>query len=111
MTYIDETRTRVSSESAYLTKEVLARPNLKVVVNATVTKILTERVGTEVKAVGVEFAHQQDGPRFRVRSKREVIVSAGAVNSPQARFLPMFTFVVHSTDLAIDSYAFWNWAL
>lgn len=87
MTYIDETRTRVSSESAYLTKDVLARANLKVVINATVTKILTETVGGEVKTVGVEFANKKDGPRYQVRSKRDVIVAGGAVHSPQILML------------------------
>ncbi|RXW23274.1 hypothetical protein EST38_g2576 [Candolleomyces aberdarensis] len=87
MTYIDETRTRVSSESAYFTKEVLSRSNLKVVVNATVTKILTKKDGDEIKAVGVEFAKNKDGPRYRVKSKRDVILSAGAVHSPQILLL------------------------
>lgn len=87
MTYIDETRTRVSSESAYFTKEVLTRPNLKVVVNATVTRILTEKVGEEVRTVGVEFAHSKDGPRYTVRSKKDVILSAGSIHSPQILLL------------------------
>ena len=75
VTYIDEKRKRVSSESAYLTEEVLARPNLKVVVRATVTKIITETSETGIRAVGVEFAQTKSGPRFRVRAKREVILS------------------------------------
>ncbi|KAF8969147.1 hypothetical protein BDZ97DRAFT_1915510 [Flammula alnicola] len=87
MTYMDETRTRVSSESAYLTDDVLARPNLKVVLHAQVTKILTEKVGDEVKATGVEFAKSKDGPRFTARSKRDVIIAAGAVHSPHILLL------------------------
>ena len=75
MTYIDETKTRVSSESAYFTKHVLARSNLKVVINATVTQILTEKVGDEGKAIGVEFAKNATGVRYRVTSKRDIIVS------------------------------------
>lgn len=75
VTYIDETRTRVSSESAYLTDEVLARPNLKVVLHASVTKIITEKVGEEIKATGVEFAKNKSGPRFTVRSKRDIILA------------------------------------
>ncbi|KDR78822.1 hypothetical protein GALMADRAFT_244405 [Galerina marginata CBS 339.88] len=87
LTYIDEKRTRVSSESAYLTDEVLARPNLKVVIQVSVTKIITEKVGDSLKATGVEFARDKKGPRFRARSKRDVIVSAGAVHSPQILML------------------------
>lgn len=75
VTYIDKGGKRVSSESAYLTKDVLARPNLKVVVHATVTRVITERVGGEIKALGVEFAQAQGSPRFRVRAKRDVVVS------------------------------------
>lgn len=87
MTYIDEKRKRVSSESTYLTEEVLARPNLKVVIRATVTKIITETTETGIRAVGVEFAQTKTGPRFRVSAKREVILSAGAVQSPHLLML------------------------
>lgn len=75
MTYIDENRQRVTSESAYLTDEVLARPNLKVVLHASVTKIMTEKVGDELKATGVEFAKSKSGPRYKVKSKRDVILA------------------------------------
>jgi len=75
VTYIDENRTRVSSESAYLTNDVLARSNLKVVLHATVTRIITKKVGEAVQATGVEFAKSKDGPRFTAHSKGEVIVA------------------------------------
>ncbi|KAI3607674.1 putative gmc oxidoreductase [Moniliophthora roreri] len=41
---------RVSSEAAYLTADVLARPNLKVAVHAHVTRILFEDVNGETRA-------------------------------------------------------------
>jgi len=66
---------RVSSESAYLTDDVLARPNLKVVLHATVTRIVTKKVGNEVQATGVEFAKSKNGPRFTAHSKSEIIVA------------------------------------
>ncbi|PPQ94473.1 hypothetical protein CVT25_001106 [Psilocybe cyanescens] len=87
VTYIDETRTRVSSESAYLTDDVLARPNLKVVLHASVTKIITEKVGEDIKATAVEFAKNRDARRYTVRSRRDIIVAAGAVHSPQILML------------------------
>ncbi|KIM36177.1 GMC oxidoreductase [Hebeloma cylindrosporum] len=87
LTYVDENRTRVSSESAYLTNDVLAKPNLKVVLNATVTKIITKKVGNEVQATGVEFAKSKNSPRSTAYAKREVIVAAGAVHSPQILLL------------------------
>ena len=82
MTYVDESRERVSSETAYLTDDVLARPNLKVVIGAHVNKIITETVGGEVRAIGVEFAKKKGGRVYRIHSRREVILSAGAVHSP-----------------------------
>ncbi|KAJ7583617.1 hypothetical protein C8J56DRAFT_213831 [Mycena floridula] len=87
ITYVDKNRQRVSSESAYLTDEVLARPNLKVALNASVTKIVFEKVGTETRAVGVEFAGSKDGPVYRSRASREIILSAGAVHSPHILLL------------------------
>ncbi|CAA7266838.1 unnamed protein product [Cyclocybe aegerita] len=87
MTYMDETRTRVSSESAYLTDDVLSRPNLKVVLHAQVTKVLTEKVGDEVKITGVEFATKKNGQRYRASSKRDVIICGGAIHSPQILML------------------------
>ncbi|KZP31802.1 GMC oxidoreductase [Athelia psychrophila] len=74
---------RVTTEAAYLTPDVLARPNLKVAVHAHATKVLME--GT--RAVGVEFATCEGGPRFRARARKEVVVSGGAIHSPQILML------------------------
>ncbi|CAK5269718.1 unnamed protein product [Mycena citricolor] len=82
MTYIDEKGTRVSTESAYLTPEVLRRPNLKVAIHATVTKIIFEQVNGSPRAVGVEFASSSTGPRYRARARKEVVLSGGAIHSP-----------------------------
>jgi choline dehydrogenase len=75
VTYVDKRGERVSTEVAYLTADVLARPNLKVAVHAQVTKILFEKTDFGTRAVGVEFANYKNGPRFRARAKKEVIVS------------------------------------
>ncbi|KAF8740097.1 hypothetical protein AX14_008726 [Amanita brunnescens Koide BX004] len=82
MTYIDEKRQRVSAESAYLTQDVLARSNLKVIVHATVTRVLFENTQSGLRASGVEFSSSADGPRYRALARRDVIISAGAVHSP-----------------------------
>ncbi|KAK0468992.1 uncharacterized protein EV420DRAFT_1472302 [Desarmillaria tabescens] len=84
MTYIDQNRERVSSESAYLTPQVLARPNLKVAINSHVTRILFDG---EKRAVGVEYANSERGPRYRSRARKEVILSAGAIHSPHILML------------------------
>jgi len=87
MTYINSKGRRVSAESAYLTPQVLSRPNLKVAVHAHVTRILFEKDGDLTRAVGVEFATARHEPRFVARAKKEVIISAGAINSPQVLML------------------------
>ena len=75
MTYIDDKGRRVTTESSYLTPEVLSRPNLKVAVYAHVTRILFDTTGDVKKAVGVEFSHNTGGPRYRVRVKKEVVLA------------------------------------
>ncbi|KAF4614077.1 hypothetical protein D9613_007925 [Agrocybe pediades] len=102
VTYIDEKRERVTSETAYLTDEVLARPNLKVVLHATVTKILTEKVGDELRTTGVEFAKSKGGRRYKMKSKRDVIVAAGAVHSPQILLLSGIGPAQHLAEMKIS---------
>ncbi|CAK5268208.1 unnamed protein product [Mycena citricolor] len=87
VTYIDEQGTRVSTESAYLTPEVLRRPNLKVAIHATATKIIFEQVNGSPRAVGVEFASSSTGLRYRARAKKEVVLSGGAIHSPHLLML------------------------
>jgi choline dehydrogenase-like flavoprotein len=54
------------------------RPNLKVLCQAVVTKVL---LNAEKTATGVSFTHA--GAGHEVRVKREVLVCAGAIQSPQ----------------------------
>ncbi|MBL4720432.1 MAG: GMC family oxidoreductase N-terminal domain-containing protein, partial [Alphaproteobacteria bacterium] len=67
---------RWSTATAFL-DPARSRPNLTIEINAFTTQILLE--GT--RAVGVVF--DQKGAQRRVRAHREVILSAGAVQSPQ----------------------------
>jgi choline dehydrogenase len=67
---------RHSSAVAYL-KPIRNRPNLQVETDAQATAILTEGR----RAVGVRF--KQRGEMREVRAAREVILSAGALQSPQ----------------------------
>lgn len=71
---------RWSAAQAYL-RPVLARPNLQAEVGAMVTRVLFEGQ----RAVGVEYV--QNGKTVRVRAEREVILSGGAINSPQLLML------------------------
>ncbi|KAF8150870.1 choline dehydrogenase [Crassisporium funariophilum] len=89
MTYVSKNFERVSAESAYLTPDVLSRPNLTVAIGATVTRILfeTSKSSSKPRAVGVEFANTENGPRFQANAKKEVILSTGAVQSPAVLML------------------------
>jgi 4-pyridoxate dehydrogenase len=71
---------RESAATAYL-HPVLARKNLTVMVRAQATRVVFEGV----RAIGVEYV--KDGGRHVAHADREVIVSAGAVNSPQILML------------------------
>lgn len=67
---------RRSSAAAYL-HSAMKRPNLRVL-----TRALAARVVFDGKrAIGVEF--EQGGVMRTVRARREVILSGGAINSPQ----------------------------
>jgi choline dehydrogenase-like flavoprotein len=67
---------RWSAASAFL-KPVRNRANLKVELGARIARVIFDGR----KAVGVAF--EQDGHRREVKARREVILSAGAVASPQ----------------------------
>lgn len=53
------------------------RPNLRVLCNALVSRIATAAAGDGVRAVGVEFEHEDKS--YYVDVKKEVILSAGLV--------------------------------
>lgn len=71
---------RFSASKAYLTPN-LHRPNLQVFTGAQATRILLERK----RAVGVEFHH--GGQVKQLRCAREVLLCAGALQSPQILLL------------------------
>lgn len=74
---------RLSTSKAFL-RPVKDRSNLHILLNTTVTKILINT--TTKEAYGVEVI-RSDGTRQNFYSKLEVIVSGGAVNSPQLLLL------------------------
>jgi choline dehydrogenase/4-pyridoxate dehydrogenase len=71
---------RCSGAVAYL-RPALGRPNLKVQVQAQATRILFEGA----RAVGIEYI--ANGAMHRVRSRRELLLTAGVINSPQLLML------------------------
>lgn len=77
--------TRSYAANAYLAPVLGQRPNLKILTNATATKIILEEAQRQPESVlsarGVEFLY--DGERHTVHTRREVILSAGSIQSPQ----------------------------
>jgi choline dehydrogenase len=71
---------RWSAAKAYL-HDVVKRPNLTIESNAHVARILFEGK----RAVGVEFVQKKQSQK--VRAAREVLLSGGAVNTPQVLML------------------------
>jgi 4-pyridoxate dehydrogenase len=71
---------RESAATAYL-HPVLARRNLTVMVHSQVTRVMF----AGARAIGVEYV--KHGQRRTARAEREVIVSAGSINSPQILML------------------------
>lgn len=72
------------------------RANLRVVTQATVRRVIFEGR----KAVGIDY--DQNGVRKTMRARREVILSAGAFNSPQLLMLSGVGPGAHLSGMGID---------
>lgn len=69
------TGTRSYTVNAYLEPN-LHRPNLLVLTEAQVTKVILEKVGSLQKAIGVELV--QDGESLKLdKVKRDIVICAG----------------------------------
>ena len=96
---IDRRGRRASASRAYLTPAA-GRPNLRIELNALTTRVIVEHG----RAVGVEYV--QHGQKQVVRAGREVILCAGAYNSPQLLLLsgigPAAELVAHGITVTVD---------
>ncbi len=92
---------RSSSSEAYL-KPIRQRQNLTVITHAKASRVLIENG----KAVGVAYSVNEKGAH-EVRAKREVILSGGAINSPQLLMLsgigPAQHLQSHGIDVLVDA--------
>jgi choline dehydrogenase len=77
---------RASTYHAFLEGDAEQRPNLEVICHAHVTRVVLEGDGSTLRATGVEY-RTADGATHVVRADREVILSGGAVGSPQVLML------------------------
>ncbi|KAL2268215.1 hypothetical protein VTJ83DRAFT_3061 [Remersonia thermophila] len=78
--------TRSFAASAYYPPEVARRPNLVVLTETLATKVLFDaasRGGGEPVAAGVEVLSQDGRTRRRFSARAEVILAAGALQTPQ----------------------------
>mgnify|MGYP001285455821 CR=1 FL=1 len=66
---------RASTAHAYL-RPCENRPNLRILTNALVNRIVVRNQ----KAVGIEY--QRNGKFFKLRAKKEIIISCGSIGSP-----------------------------
>ncbi|KAJ2919058.1 hypothetical protein MD484_g1337, partial [Candolleomyces efflorescens] len=77
---------RSSSATAYLTPEIRRRPNLDIVINTLATKVLPvdqEGFSGQLDMRKVELAHRSGGDARKVlTAKKEVVLSAGSINTP-----------------------------
>jgi choline dehydrogenase-like flavoprotein len=87
--------TRLSSARAFL-HPALDRPNLTVLPETMVRRILFDRG----RAVGLEI--EKDGARSTITAQREIILCAGATNSPQLLMLSGIGPQDHLRDMGID---------
>jgi choline dehydrogenase len=100
MTFIDANGQRSSAATAYLPPSVIARPNLTVVLKTYTTSLIfssdTANASSDPKCIGVEVASApsyapaspSDPPpsaaeKYRLIAKKEIILCAGAINTPQ----------------------------
>lgn len=93
-------RWRASAARAFL-HPALKRSNLKLLTNATVARVMVEKQ----RAVGVEYV--RGGARHTVRARREVILCAGSLQSPQILQLsgigPAALLREHGIGVVVDS--------
>merc|ERR1711939_679841 len=74
-------QTRSDARRSYYDPNI-ARNNVNVQPDSQVTRILFDQ-DDQLTAIGVEFATGPSAPRQTVYARREVVLSAGAIHSPQ----------------------------
>jgi choline dehydrogenase len=77
---------RSSTYRAFLQGETEERSNLTIITHARVTRVLLSDGDSDLTATGIEY-RGADGKLHLIHAKREVILSAGAVGSPQILML------------------------
>jgi choline dehydrogenase len=89
---------RQSAADAYLTESVLGRPNLDVITDALVHRVVL----ANGRAVGVEYS-TADGEMVSVASDGEVVLTAGAIGSAQLLMLSGLGPHDHLRDVGLET--------
>jgi choline dehydrogenase len=92
---------RSSTYHAFLEGVMDERANLTVITHAHARRVLFEGQGDSLRAVGVEY-HDADGTIHQVHAATEVIVSAGAIGSPQLLLLSGVGPAAELAEVGID---------
>ncbi|GAB0093761.1 hypothetical protein DMENIID0001_089360 [Sergentomyia squamirostris] len=88
---------RCSTAKAFL-RPIRLRKNFHLSMNSHVTKILIDP--KTKRTYGVEFV--KNGKRYQINAKKEVILAAGAINSPQILMLSGIGPAEHLTEKGIE---------
>ncbi|ESK84507.1 aryl-alcohol oxidase [Moniliophthora roreri MCA 2997] len=78
--------TRSSSATSYLADRFVRRPNLHVLLHSHVTRILPEKEGL-LEFARVEFSQDGGKKLHTITAKKEVVLSAGTIGTPQILLL------------------------
>ncbi|KAJ7873496.1 aryl-alcohol oxidase-like protein [Mycena olivaceomarginata] len=73
---------RSSAATAYLSSRFLARPNLHIVLNTRVLRLLGNNNTAGVVFHGAEISQDSSSPSSTVTARNEIILSAGAIGTP-----------------------------
>ncbi|KAJ6617584.1 pyranose dehydrogenase [Mycena sp. CBHHK59/15] len=77
---------RSSAATSYLSPKFQQRPNLHILLNAQVSRLLGNTANGGAVFHGVEFSQDQSGPLSTVRASKEIILSAGVIGTPHILF-------------------------
>ncbi|XP_011550127.3 glucose dehydrogenase [FAD, quinone] [Plutella xylostella] len=72
---------RVSTYTAFIEPIQIIRNNLVIITEALVTKVIFKHTQNTMRAVGVEY--MMNGTIYKALATKDVIVSAGAINTPK----------------------------
>ncbi|ETW77972.1 aryl-alcohol oxidase-like protein [Heterobasidion irregulare TC 32-1] len=96
--------TRDSSATAYIHPSLAKYDNLDVLINTHVTQVLRTGVSGGVPVFrGVQFAQNATSALRSVIARKEVILSAGSIGTPQILMLSGIGPSVHLSSLGIDT--------